>query len=201
MSLSVFIDGGLSIAQGGNLRRKLWMRWGRYLAERHAGVSVDRTCLIHPEARIHPRGGQLTIGARSKVAPGACIQGSVTIGEDCTVQVYSVLVGGHNGGLISIGNGVRIAPHVMIFANNHIFTDTDTPIFEQDVAEAPIVIEDDVWIAGKVMITAGVRIGHGSVIGAGAVVTKDIPAWSVAVGVPAQVIKTRKVQENSSAAV
>lgn len=198
MSLSIFMDGGLSLAQGGNLRRRLWMRWGRYLAARHAGVHVDRTCVIHPEARINPRGSQLTIGARSRVAPGACIQGPVTIGEDCTVQIYSVLVGVHDGGPITIGNGVHIAPHVMIFAANHIFADTDTPIYKQDVEKAPVVIEDDVWIAGKVMITAGVRIGRGSVIGAGAVVTKDIPAWSVAVGVPARVIKTRKVQEPSS---
>lgn len=199
MSLSVFMDGGLSIAKGGTLRRFLWMRWGRYLAARHAGVCVDRTCVIHPEARINPRGSQLIIGARSKIAPGACIQGPVTIGEDCTVQIYSVLVGLHDGGPITIGNGVRIAPHVMIIAANHIFADTDTPIYKQGVEKAPIVIEDDVWIAGKAMITAGVRIGRGSVIGAGAVVTKDIPAWSVAFGVPARVMKTRKVQEPGSA--
>jgi acetyltransferase-like isoleucine patch superfamily enzyme len=197
MSLSIFMDGGLSLAKGGNLRRRLWMRWGRYLAARHAGVHLDPTCVIHPEARINPRGSQLTIGARSSVAPGACIQGPVTIGENCTVQIYSVLVGAREG-TITIGNGVRIAPHVMIFAANHIFADTDTPIYKQGCEYAPIVIEDDVWIAGNVMITAGVRIGRGSVIGAGAVVTKDIPAWSVAVGVPAVVVKTRKAQEPSS---
>lgn len=199
MSLSIFMDGGFSKAQRRTLRSFLWMRWGRYLATRHAGVSVDRTCVIHPDARINPRGSQLTIGARSRVAPGACIQGPVTIGEDCTVQIYSVLIGVRDGGPITIGNGVRIAPHVMIVASNHIFADTDTPIHKQGVENAPIVIEDDVWIAGKVMIVAGVRIGRGSVIGAGAVVTKDIPPWSVAVGVPARVIKTRKVQEPSSA--
>jgi len=66
---------------------------GRYLAVRHAGVSVDRTCAIHPEARINPRGCQLMIGAHSRVAPRACIQGSVTIGENCSVQTYSMLVG------------------------------------------------------------------------------------------------------------
>lgn len=197
MSLSNFIDGGLSVAQGGGRKRSLWMRWGRYLAERHAGVSVDRTCLIHPEARINPRGSQLTIGARTGVAPGACIQGAITIGEDCTVQAYSVLVGVKDGGEITIGNGVRIAPHVMIFAANHIFSDTSIPIYKQGVETAPIIIEDDVWIAGQVMVTAGVRIGHGSVIGAGAVVTKDIPAWSVAVGSPARVIKSRKPQNSA----
>ena len=196
MSLSNLIDGGLSVAQGGGRKQRLWMRWGRYLAQRSAGVRINRTCLIHPDARINARGGQLSIGARSAVAPGACIQGEVTIGEDCTIQAYSVLVGVCDGGEITIGNGVRIAPHVMIFAANHIFADTDVPIYKQGVEKAPIVIEDDVWIAGKVMITAGVRIGRGSVIGAGTVVTEDIPAWSVAVGVPARVIKSRKPQDS-----
>ncbi len=199
MSFSILIDGGLSIVQGGNLRRSLWLRWGRYLANRHAGVHVDRSSLIHPEARINPRGGKLTIGARSQVAPGACVQGEVAIGQDCTIQAYSILVGVPNSGGITIGNGVRIAPHVMIFAANHNFDDTNIPIFKQGVTSAPITIEDDVWIAGKVMITAGVHIGHGSIIGAGAVVTKDIPPWSVAVGVPAKVIKTRKTTETSNA--
>lgn len=200
MTLSIFIDGGLSIAQGGrNPLRLLWLRWGRYLAARHRGVRVDRTCRIHPEARINPRGSQLTIGARSTVAPGACIQGPVTIGEDCTVQIYSVLVGVRDGGPITIGNQVHIAPHVMMFAASHKFADTDIPICKQGVEAAPITIEDDVWVAGNVVITAGVRIGHGSVIGAGAVVTKDIPPWSVAVGVPARVIRTRKEQESDNA--
>jgi acetyltransferase-like isoleucine patch superfamily enzyme len=118
----------------------------------------------------------------------------VTIGQDCSVQAYSILVGVRDGGPITIGNGVRIAPHVMAFAANHVFADTDVPIHKQGLETAPIVIEDDVWIAGQVMITAGVRIGCGSVIGAGAVVTKDIPPWSVAAGVPARVIKTRKAR-------
>ncbi|BBO80267.1 hypothetical protein DSCO28_08330 [Desulfosarcina ovata subsp. sediminis] len=191
MSFSIFIDGGKSVPNRGGVLNWLWLRWGRYLAQRHAGVSLAPKCYIHPNARIHPRGFKLSIGARSVVSPGACIQGQVAIGEDTSVNAYSILVGVKNGP-ITIGNGVRIAPHVMMFANNHRFANTDIPIHKQAGKAGPITVEDDVWIAGMVMITAGVHIGHGSVIGAGAVVTKDIPPWSVAVGVPARVIKSRK---------
>ena len=194
MPISHFFDGGCSVPRKGGILNSLYMLWGYFLAARHRGVHLTWPCLIHPEARINPRGGKLTIGARSKIAPHACIQGSVTIGKNCSVNIYSVIVGNKNGGFITIGDGVRIAPHVMMFANNHVFADTNIPIHQQGVKSAPIIIEDDVWIAGSVNIGAGVRIGRGSVIGAGAVVMNDIPPWSVAVGVPAKVIKSRKPQ-------
>ena len=191
MSFSIFIDGGKSVPDSRGVLKKAWLRWGRYLAQRHAGVSLAPSCYIHPDARIHPRGLELSIGARTAISPGVCIQGQVAIGDDSSVNAYSILVGVKDGP-ITIGNGVRIAPHVMMFASNHRFENIDIPIYKQHVDAAPITIEDDVWIAGMVMITAGVHIGRGSVIGAGAVVTKDIPPWSVAVGVPARVIKSRK---------
>lgn len=199
MSLSIFLDYGLSAgAVGGEgWRYRLLSYWGRRLAVRHSGVSVAGSSFIHPDARIHPRGGQLTIGARSAIAPGACVQGEVSIGEDCTVQAYSMVLGVPGTGPVTIGDGVRIAPHTMIFAVDHIFSDTESPIFTQGVKATPITIEDDVWIAGKVMITPGVRVGHGSVIAAGAVVTKDVPAYSVVAGVPARVIKNRKATQHA----
>ena len=192
MTLSVFMDGGISMPQAANWRQRLWLRWGRYLATRHAGVTIDPSCRVHPEARIHPRGARLSIGARSSVAPGAVVQGQVTIGEDSSVQTGTILVAYGEAGSITIGNGVRIAPQVMMIAANHVFADVDTPIHKQGLEPAPIVIEDDVWLAGKVMVTAGVRIGRGCVVGAGAVVTKDLPPWSVAVGIPAKVIRSRR---------
>ncbi|MEX2606844.1 MAG: hypothetical protein WD708_05820 [Kiritimatiellia bacterium] len=60
-----------------------------------------------------------------------------------------------------------------------------------DLVHKPIFIEDDVWIAGKVVITAGERVGTGSVIAAGAVVTRDVPPWSIVAGIPAKVIRNR----------
>lgn len=191
MSFSIWIDGGISMPMNATWRQRLWLRWGRYLATRHRGVTLAPDCKVHPEARINPRGCELSIGARSTIAPGAIVQGHVTIGEDSSVQAQSIIVGG-KGGHIRIGNCVRIAPQVMMIAANHNFDRTDIPIHKQGCTSEPITIEDDVWIAGKVMITAGVTIGTGCVVGAGSVVTKDLPPWSVAVGVPARVIRSRR---------
>jgi len=74
---------------------------------------------------------------------------------------------------------------------NHNFRDSTRLIREQGVTYKGIVIEDDVWIGSKATIVDGVTIGQGAVIGAGSVVTKSIPAYAIAVGVPARVIGTR----------
>ncbi|NJM72477.1 MAG: acyltransferase [Scytonema sp. RU_4_4] len=84
-----------------------------------------------------------------------------------------------------------IASHTGIYANNHNFADLTRPMKSQGVTSKGIVIENDCWLGTGVKVLDGVRIGCGSVIGAGAVVTKDIPPYSIAVGVPARVIAQR----------
>src|SRR5690606_1472373 len=87
--------------------------------------------------------------------------------------------------LVSIGENVRIAPYTIILDSDfHDVKDhfSDGPAY-------PVYIEDNVWIATRATILKGVRIGEGSVVAAGAVVTKDIPPYSIAAGIPAKVIK------------
>jgi acetyltransferase-like isoleucine patch superfamily enzyme len=84
-----------------------------------------------------------------------------------------------------------IASHTGIYANNHNFADLTRPMNSQGVTSKGIVIENDCWLGTGVKVLDGVRIGRGSIIGAGAVVTKDIPPYSIAVGVPAKVIGQR----------
>lgn len=195
MSLGVWLDDGMSMPARKTLGQRISCWLGYRLAARHKAVELDKTCLISPNARIHPRDGSIRIGKSCSVAPGAVIQGNVTLGENCSVQAYSVLVGYGNAqnptGEIRIGNNVRIAPHVMMIAANHVYRDPTVPICQQGLDPKPIVIEDDVWIAGRVSILAGVTVGKGSVIAAGAVVTKDVPPYSVMAGVPAKRIKER----------
>ena len=85
-----------------------------------------------------------------------------------------------------------MGPDVVILTNSHIFTDISLPMRCQGETVAPVYIGDDVWIGTRVIILPGVRIGNGVIIGAGAVVTKDIPDYAVVGGIPAKIIRYRK---------
>ena len=91
-----------------------------------------------------------------------------------------------------IGSNVIMAPECTIFTSNHKTNRTDIPIkYQGTTEEKAVIIHDDVWIGYRVIILPGVEIGCGAVIGAGAVVSKNIPEYAVAVGNPARVVKYR----------
>ena len=92
---------------------------------------------------------------------------------------------------ITIGDNTLIADHVSIIDANHGISKHEL-IVKQPNKEKPIFIGNDVWIGHGVTILKGVTIGDGAVIGAGSVVTKDIPSYSIAVGVPAKVMTQRQ---------
>lgn len=195
MSFWIWISGGSNRPLNHTLGQKFALWCGRFLALRYKHVEIGPHAKISPEARIHPREGRIQIGANCLIAPGAIVQGNVQIGDNGSIQTGSILVGYGSWKNpecgIRIGNNVRIAPFVQIIAANHRFDDIHQPIAKQGLEFKPVIIEDDVWIAGRVIITAGVTIGTGSVLAAGAVITKDVPPWSIVGGVPAKVIKSR----------
>ncbi|MCC6730581.1 MAG: acyltransferase [Chthonomonadales bacterium] len=101
-------------------------------------------------------------------------------------------------GTVFIGSHVMMGPDVAIWTNNHAFDRVDVPMTQQGMqGERPVVIEDDVWIGTRAILLRGVRIGRGAVIGAGAVVARDVPDWAIVVGNPARVVRYR----NESASV
>jgi acetyltransferase-like isoleucine patch superfamily enzyme len=116
-------------------------------------------------------------------------QAGITIGEKCFIGEFNVMRG--QGG-ITIGNEVYTGPMVQILAVNHVYDNPNIPIREQGITARGIVIEDDVWLGASAIVLDGVTIGRGSVIGAGAVVTQDIPPYSLAVGSPAKPVKDRR---------
>ncbi|MBD2103244.1 acyltransferase [Leptolyngbya sp. FACHB-261] len=131
--------------------------------------------------RVH-----LDRGIDIKAHPG--LDDYIEIGENTYIGPYTCI----SGRYIKIGRDCLIASHSSIYANNHNFSDRDRIIKEQGSNYRGIVIEDDCWLGSGVRVLDGVTIGRGSVIGAGAVVTKSIAPYSVAVGVPAKVISKRE---------
>ncbi len=95
-------------------------------------------------------------------------------------------------GLVTIGNDVMMGPNVTIISQNHEFHDTDRPMREQGAGEHKrIIIEDDVWIGANVIILPEKKICRGSILGAGAVITKDVEPYSIVAGNPARRIGWR----------
>ncbi len=124
---------------------------------------------------------------------------NVTIESKATIPFHKVEIGDNSGiglnariGAVKIGNNVMMGPDVVILSRNHNYDRVDIPMkFQGSGDEQPVVIEDDVWIGTRVIILPGVHIGRGCIIGAGSVVTKDIPSYSIAAGNPARVIRMR----------
>jgi acetyltransferase-like isoleucine patch superfamily enzyme len=96
-------------------------------------------------------------------------------------------------GNITIGNNCMIATRCTFMPYQHGYADATRPMREQGLtSRGDIVVEDDVWLGAQVCVMDGVTIGQGAIVGAGAVVTKDIPPYAVAVGVPARVVRMRQ---------
>jgi acetyltransferase-like isoleucine patch superfamily enzyme len=154
-------------------------------------VQIYERAMLNFRSMWSSEGPNLTIGEGTKIMPDAKLipqQGQIKIGRNCTVQYGCVLYGA--GGL-EIGDNVRIATNTLITPMNHIYDDPGRPIWHQGATRLGVRIGNDVWIGAGVRILDGVHINDGCVIGAGTVVTKDLPAYSVAVGVPARVLRSR----------
>lgn len=155
-------------------------------------ISLGRRVYVSENVRlVSERGGSIRIGNGSKIGTMSIIEdrgGRISIGNNSAINSFSVLYG--HGGL-TIGDNVIAATHLIVVPSEHNFDDPDTPIQAQGETKRGIVIEDNVWIGARVTILDGVTVGEGSVIGAGAVVTRSIPPRSVAVGIPARVVRQR----------
>jgi len=105
------------------------------------------------------------------------------IGMRCKIQI----------GTVKIGRYVMMSPDVIILTQNHRHDNTEIPMALQgNEPVEPVIISDDVWIGTRVIILPGRRIGRGAIVGAGAIVTRDVPDFAIVGGNPAVVIKFRK---------
>jgi acetyltransferase-like isoleucine patch superfamily enzyme len=117
-----------------------------------------------------------------------CFPHGISIGKNVSINEW-VLIDGLGG--VEIGDYCRIAHSCSFLSEDHSFQRTDIPICKQKAELGRIVIGKDVWFGAGVRVMKNVTIGNGCVIGAGAVVTKDIPPYSIAAGVPAKVVRSR----------
>ncbi|WP_235005396.1 acyltransferase [Pedobacter nyackensis] len=133
------------------------------------------------------------LGSKSTIEDFVTINngvGDVIIGDKTMIGIGSVIIGP-----VTIGNHVMLAQNIVVSGLNHGYEDPNVPPSLQKETKKLIVISDDVWIGANSVITAGVTIGKHVVVGAGSVVTKDIPDYSVAVGNPARIIKQYSFNE------
>lgn len=164
-------------------RPRLWLRFFQWTY-----VKRGKHAVIYRSVRkdIVPF-NHFTLGDYSVVEDYSCLNnavGDLHIGHHTRIGLHNTIIGP-----VRIGNHVNLAQGIVVSGLNHNFQDLTKRIDEQGVSTSPITICDDVWIGANSVITAGVTIGCHSVVAAGSVVTKDVPAHSVVAGIPARVVK------------
>lgn len=190
------IDGWAAIENGVRLRFASNIRL-------HHGTYLDQRVYLHACP------GGIEIGANTIVMNGAVLHvynfrdmphSHIKIGADSLIGEYTVIRG--QGG-VQIGDRVYTSPHSQLIAVNHVFDDKAVSFTEQGITAKGIVVEDDVWIGSAAIITDGVRVGKGSIVAAGAVVTSDVPPYTVVGGIPARKIREvgERVVEDGNAVI
>ncbi|MGW4792439.1 acyltransferase, partial [Nonomuraea sp. NPDC004297] len=171
-------------AQASEEDRSRQLRLQRRLAEGDPGYQFGEMCFVSELASVQNE--VLRLGSRSYIAAGAYVSGLLRTGRDCTMNPYTVVRGD-----IELGDAVRIGAHTSLLGFNHTMSDPDVEVFRQPISSRGIKVGSDVWIGSHVVVLDGVTIGERAVIGAGAVVTKDVPAGAIVGGNPAKVLRWR----------
>ena len=173
---------------------------GRNVCIRHPGrIRIGKEVVIDDNCVLDAKGDSddgITIGdgvilGRNTIV--SCKGGSIEIGDNTNISANCMLISETR---LSIGSNVLIAGmSYMIAGGNHSIERTDIPIIAQPmVQKGGVRIGDNCWLGANVTILDGVTIGRDSVIGAGSVVTGDIPDLAIAVGAPARVVRHRNAQ-------
>jgi len=178
---------------------RYWRFWRFKLANPHVVTNGFVFLGKNVELSARPGFGRLVLGRWVHVGDGTslrCHEGTLRIGDKVVFGRNNVV----NAYLdISIGAACIIADMVYVIDFDHAFDDVERPIKDQGIVKSPVRIGADVWLANKVSVVRGAVIGDGCVVAANAVVTRDLPPYSVAVGVPARVIRNRRADHEAAA--
>lgn len=165
-----------------SLSLSMYLLFGKYLPS-----STNRVIPCGKVRAFWARGFIRHCGKNVNIDKGAIFSSQLSIGNNSGIGQYSRLQG-----KIDIGNNVMMGAECWIYTSNHEFSDINKPMIEQGYkAQEPVVIGDDVWIGGRVTILPGVTIGQGAILGACAVVTKNVEPYAIVGGNPARVLKYR----------
>jgi len=137
---------------------------------------------------------KFSIGNNSTIEDFATVNngvGDVIIGDRSRIGLGCTIIGP-----VKIGNDIMLAQNIVISGLNHSYEDITMSISAQGVTTKAIEIDDETWIGANSVIVAGVKIGKHCVIAGGSVVTKDVPAYSIAAGNPAKVLKRYNFDTN-----
>jgi maltose O-acetyltransferase len=209
----------VQLEAGSRLTRRSTMRNGlRALAKRLTKYLVWLTYLLAHVPRLHAivyriflagvdfpkpltsdlraaywKAHMASLGTGSRISHNVKIRGAskISIGNNSIVTNNCILDGDGN---LSIGDDVLIGFESLILTSTHQFEDPSTPIRLQGFVREPVRIGNDVWIGARAIVLPGVAIGDGAVVAAGAVVTGEVPAYTIVGGVPARVLSSRKAK-------
>ncbi|MDZ7841470.1 MAG: acyltransferase [Gammaproteobacteria bacterium] len=140
--------------------------------DNNQGIFVGENVMVGRSTVLSCKDGDLHIGDNTNIAMSCFIQSArtVTIGSKVLFGAYCYVIGG----------------------GDHVSERTDIPVMDQGQVIRGITIEDHTWLGADVKVVDGVRIGRDAIIGAGAVVNRDVPAWHIAAGIPARVLRDRR---------
>jgi len=160
-----------------------------------ANIHLGRRAYLDHSVYLHACPQGIFIGAETFVMHGSVLHvynfrdlpnAGIWIGRNSYIGERCVIRG--QGG-VRIGDSVLLAPGVQVLAVNHLFDDPSRPVIQQGISAQGIVVEDGAWIGAGAILLDGVQVGAGAVVGAGSVVTQDVPPRTLAVGAPARVVR------------
>jgi acetyltransferase-like isoleucine patch superfamily enzyme len=141
---------------------------------KHATLRIGRWSWVGHDSKIRVHEGEVSIGAKT------------VMGQECTISAYQ-----H----VSIGRECIIADRVMLIDFDHGVVEVERPIRLQGIYKRDVRVGSNVWIGYGACVLRGVSVGHNSIVGTNAVVTKDVPENAVVGGVPAKVLRMREAPE------
>lgn len=173
---------------GSSIKRKIgalvYYTVAKHLPASYSGIKLGQTAMRRFCGKLMLQ----SCGKDVNIEQNAVFSSKVSLGDYSGIGINAKIYG-----TCRIGDYVMMGADCTIITRNHRHDRTDIPMMHQGFEEEkPVTIGNDVWIGDRVTILPGVSIGNGCIIAAGAVVTKDIPDYAIAAGVPAAVIKYRE---------